>query len=936
MLLLLALAAPAAAPVSLPQDFDAPRLLHVESNQLVSGLADMNGDGHPDLVSHAYELPASFTYLSKVLVQLGNGDGTFSTSASSSEFPPMAGVASVEPVVLGDFNADGAVDVAFAVGADGVQPFYYLLGNGDGTLQAPVADLDMFRRDNPPVLIEWDGDAGAEVAWIRRVPVNGVIELFAEILEWNGSGFTTIAVAANGLPQPDAAGVRSKLSVRDLNGDGLGELILVDRQNQKARVYSNSGGAMAQLAAFDVNAVPDPNGGPLPLGDTGAIAGDFDGDGDQDLVTYHLRRLGFGFPTDPMGLRTTLIENQQPGPFTIHPAVDVTFDDQGISNFVVEGDLRALDWDQDGDDDIAGPIGNLGQFVFSLGSGSSPDSFATEVHLFENLGSATFASPGRRVNPGQVALAGVLDVDGDGAEDLVTHARVLLNDGNFDDGPQFEQVASSAAIVSKADFEGDGDVDYLWLNGSLFSDLGTMNLNDGAGSFQSVANSFVQGLPPSSFISKIAQGDFDGDGKLELTGTITTFDDLLFGQFFETGQALLELGEGGEWSAVSEQTFSTYPEADRPLALDVDDDGDLDLVDGTLFYPNDGTGLFGAPVPGFVDEAVKAGADVDADGDLDYVTIKSEAGVDTVALRISNPAGDQLIVLGQQATPVLSPFGSVIPEGQWRFEDADGDGDLDVVTTLFPGADHGRQIVLLENLGASFAAPVAVDVPGLLDSFGDLEVADANGDGVLDLVVLMRDSVGLLGNWANAVVFPGTGSGLTYEPAARYLLTNNFNLADADSDGDLDVLGAYGITQGLGATGGGSIRQFGNGSLGTGDLSPLLGAEGPLSVGSTNASARLVRGVGGAPAWIAVGDTEVELLDAPLPGLTLYVDGLNDLLPVLLGGTPGAAGVGELEIPLPIGPELAGLSVYAEAFLVDSASPSLITHSNGLELTFGQ
>ncbi|MHC4893178.1 MAG: FG-GAP repeat domain-containing protein [Planctomycetota bacterium] len=936
MLLLLALAAPAAAPLSLAQDFDAPRLLHVETNQLVSGVADMNGDGNPDLVSHSYFLPASFQYQSSVLIQLGNGDGTFASTASSTDFPVLDQIASIEPVVLGDFDSDGARDVAFAVGTSGVQPFYYLLGNGDGTLQAPVADLDMFRRDNPPVLIEWDGDAGAEVAWVRRVPVNGVIELFAEILEWNGSGFSTIAVAANGLPQPDAAGVRSKLSVQDLNGDGLGELIVVDRQNQKARVYSNSGDSMAQLAAFDLNAVPDPNGGPLPLGDTGAIAGDFDGDGDQDLVTYHLRRLGFGFSTDPMGLRTTLIENQQSGPFTVHPAVDVTFDDQGISNFIVEGDLRALDWDQDGDDDIAGPIGNLGQFVFSLGSGSSPDSFATEVHLFENLGGATFASPGRRVNPGQVALAGVLDVDGDGAEDLVTHARILLNDGNFDDGPQFEQVPSSTTIISKADFEGDGDMDYLWVNGSLFSDLGTMFLNDGTGSFQGIANSFVQGLPSSSFVSRIAQGDFDGDGKLEITGTITTFDDLLFGQFFDTGQALLELGEGGVWSVVSDQTLSAYPEAVRPLAVDVDDDGDLDLVDGTLFYPNDGTGVFGPPVPSFVDEAVKAGADVDADGDLDYVTIKSVAGDDTVALRISNPSGDELIELGQQATPVISPFGSVIPDGQWLFRDADGDGDLDVLATLFPGADHGHQVTILENLGSTFAAPVTVDVPGDLDSFGDLAIADSNGDGVLDLVVLMRASVALLGSWSNTVVFHGTGNGLTYEPAVRYLVTNNFGLVDGDSDGDLDVLGAYGVTEGLGALDAGSLRQFGSGSLGTGDLSPLLGASGPLSVGSPDAAARLVRGVGGAPAWIAVGDTEVELLDAPLPGLTLYVDGLSDLLPVILGGTPGVAGEGELVIPLPIGPELAGLSVYAEAFLVDAASPSLIAHSNGLELNFGQ
>lgn len=936
MLLLLALAAPAATPVSLPQDFDTPRLLHVETNQLVSGVADMNGDGHPDLVSHSYFLPASFQYQSSVLVQLGNGDGTFASTANSTDFPVLDSIASIEPVVLGDFDSDGARDVAFAVGSSGVQPFYYLLGNGDGTLQAPVADLDMFRRDNPPVLIEWDGDPGAEVAWVRRVPVNGVIELFPEVLEWNGSGFSTIAVASNGLAQPDAASVRSKLSVQDLNGDGLGELIVVDRQNQRVRVYSNAGGSMAQLAAFDVNAVPDPNGGPLPLGDTGAIAGDFDGDGDQDLVTYHLRRLGFGFSTDPLGLRTTWIENQQPGPFVIHPAVDVTFDDQGLSNVVVKGDLRALDWDQDGDDDLVGPIGNLGQFSFSLGFGSSADTFATEVHLFENTGGATFGSPGRRVSPGQAFLAGVLDVDGDGAEDVVTHARVLINDGQFSDGPQFEQVPATAFIPGKADFEGDGDVDYLYYAASFFGDLGTMFLNDGTGTFTGVANNDVQGLVLNEFLVKLVQGDFDGDGDIELTGTVTTFSNFPFGTFFEDGQAILELGEGGQWSVVSKQTLSDYPEQVQPKAIDVDDDGDLDLVDGVRYYPNDGTGLFGSPLSRFLNEAITASADVDSDGDLDYTTILSDQGVDTLFLRLSDAAGDQLIELGQQTTPTPSPFGSVLPTGLQRFADADGDGDLDVLSSLFPSPDHGRQLVVLENQGTGFAAPIALDIPGSLDSFEDIAAADTDGDGVLDLVALLRGSESISASWSNATVFHGTGAGLTYEPAVRYLVTNNYALVDGDSDGDLDVLGSYGLTRGLANTGGGSVRQFGNGSLGTGELSPLLGASGPLSVGSPNATVRLVRGVGAAPAWIAVGDTEVELLDAPLPGLTLYVDGLRDLLPVILGGTPGVAGEGELVIPLPIGPELAGLSVYAEAFLLDAASPSLIAHSNGLELIFGQ
>ncbi len=96
-----------------------------ELGQIV--LADMNGDGKPDLVS----LGTANNGDSELAIALGNGDGTFRT-------PTLLDFAGGETVGYGlavaDFNGDGKPDVAVT----GSNPPYdtgIFLGNGDGTVQ---------------------------------------------------------------------------------------------------------------------------------------------------------------------------------------------------------------------------------------------------------------------------------------------------------------------------------------------------------------------------------------------------------------------------------------------------------------------------------------------------------------------------------------------------------------------------------------------------------------------------------------------------------------------------------------------------------------------------------------------------------------------------------------------------------------------------------
>ena len=84
-------------------------------------VGDFNGDGRPDL---AVANIGSNT----VSVLLGNGDGTFQPAQH------FATGAAPRSVAVGDFNGDGRLDLATA--NSGGNDVSVLLGNGDGTFAA--------------------------------------------------------------------------------------------------------------------------------------------------------------------------------------------------------------------------------------------------------------------------------------------------------------------------------------------------------------------------------------------------------------------------------------------------------------------------------------------------------------------------------------------------------------------------------------------------------------------------------------------------------------------------------------------------------------------------------------------------------------------------------------------------------------------------------
>jgi hypothetical protein len=101
--------------------FQAPRTFALDGPNVGLDVADVNGDGKPDVVASANKF--------RISILLGNGDGTFKPRVT------YAG-ASSGPVKFADINSDNKLDVV--TGNQNLRSIGSYLGNGDGTFQAAV------------------------------------------------------------------------------------------------------------------------------------------------------------------------------------------------------------------------------------------------------------------------------------------------------------------------------------------------------------------------------------------------------------------------------------------------------------------------------------------------------------------------------------------------------------------------------------------------------------------------------------------------------------------------------------------------------------------------------------------------------------------------------------------------------------------------------
>ncbi|HEX5065389.1 MAG TPA: FG-GAP-like repeat-containing protein, partial [Myxococcota bacterium] len=524
-------------------------------------LGDLDGDG--DLDYFLGRANGTIVYFQNVGSAKNPSFLIHSTSGN-----PLDGVdvGSYAHPALGDFDDDGDLDLIIGAG-DGT---FFTFGN-TGSASSPAFFAvtggfnPLFGRDvgymATPALADLDRDGDLDLV---AGEYDGVFNYFQN----TGGTFFPQFVPRTGSSNPlDGfdVGRASAPAIGDLERDGDLDVV-AGAEDGTFRYIHNFGTATTPSFGQNYGLA-----NPMDREDVGSYAkpslGDFDGDGDLDLVSGN----SSGFV---IAYRSSIAQV----PLS---AVALT----GAANPLLGQDVGALarpalaDLDADGDADLlVGEYGGTFLYYENTGSALSPK-FAARTGSANPL-------LGRDV--GDAAAPAFADLDHDGDFDLVAGDLT----GNFDyfentgdaEAPAFASALANpfglsrvddASAPSFGDYDYDGDLDLLvggYAGFAYFRNTGSATNP----LFALQTGVFNPLLGESLTYASPALGDFDGDGDLDV------YAGAAGGRFTYFVQPRFESDLVRVPGPANPLASTDLGSDSAPAAADLDGDGDLDLVTGNL------------------------------------------------------------------------------------------------------------------------------------------------------------------------------------------------------------------------------------------------------------------------------------------------------------------------------------------------------------------
>ncbi|MFG0247078.1 MAG: FG-GAP-like repeat-containing protein [Phycisphaerales bacterium JB052] len=509
-----------------------------------------------------------------------------------------------------------------------------------------------------------------------------------------------------------------------ITNDAIPDLVVIDRETDIMNVYRGTGdGHFALQLSYSLRFSP-----------RAVRLGDFDQDGDLDLVVAHT------FNTT----RITLYWNNGFGHLTEGGSYET---DDRIA------DIRAEDFDLDGDLDLLllGLSDSTFQFYYNDGAGVFSDTVIGKLD-------------------GYIVANSVSDLNGDGYPDLVTsdldHGRLIpyINDtmGSFIAAPAIN-VSSEVLEISTPDLDGDGDRDIVSVSRDR-ADIGVC-FNLGGGVFSTPQFHVVGGA------GLLNTGDYDDDGIQDLLYTVGNNISLLKGQ----GR--------GEFDAPRGYHADLFTISIKGADLNLDGWPDVVVAN----KKSDAVGIFLNTGDG--DGTLSPQISYTADNGTDCVVTSDLNGDGWPDLATANGIGDTVSTLMNRGDGTFeAALHYAVGDEPTYIAAGDLDNDLDIDLVSCNRGSNGFTVLRNDGEGGFSVEPERF---GVFDPRA-LVMHDINGDGLIDLffadhsldaVMLFLNQDGDLFN--EPMMFPA-GNG-----------TTSVALADLDGDGIIDMVSSQEYTRQL-------------------------------------------------------------------------------------------------------------------------------------------